>query len=72
MVLFFASLPRIFLQVFRSKRTIVSENALLTKENKILLRRLGNRRAQFDVSDKWMMPVGHHEETRARTARPLL
>jgi len=52
MVLFFASLLRIFLQVFRSQRTIVSENALLRKENEILLRRVGKRRVQFSFHDK--------------------
>ena len=46
MVLFFASLLRLFLEVFRSKRTIVSEIALLRKENEILLRRIGNKRVQ--------------------------
>jgi len=38
MVLFLASLLRFFLTAFNSKRPILSENALLKKENEILLR----------------------------------
>jgi len=56
-VLFFASLLRIFLQVFRSQRTIVSENALLRKENEILLRRVGKKRVQFSFHDKLFVVV---------------
>ena len=57
MVLFFASLLRIFLQVFRSRRTLVSENALLRKENEILLRRVGKKRVQFNLHDKLFVVV---------------
>jgi hypothetical protein len=57
MVLFFASLLRMFLQVFRTKRTIVSEIALLRKENEILLRRLGKKRVQFGFYDKFFLVV---------------
>ena len=57
MVAFFASLLRIFLQAFRSKRTIVSENALLRKENEILLRRVGKKRVQFGFYDKLFFVV---------------
>jgi hypothetical protein len=35
MISFFAILLRLFSKIFRSKRTILSENALLKKENDI-------------------------------------
>ncbi len=38
MIAFFTTLLRLFLQAFRSKRNILTENALLKKENEILLR----------------------------------
>jgi hypothetical protein len=41
MATLFASLLRLFLQIFRSRRTIVAEITLVRKENEILLRRLG-------------------------------
>jgi hypothetical protein len=44
MVAFFSTLLRLFFHVFRSKRTIFSEIALLKKENEILLRRVGKKR----------------------------
>ena len=57
MVTLFASLLRLFLQVFRSKRTIVSEIALVRKENEILLRRLGMKRVAFGFYDKLFLVV---------------
>jgi hypothetical protein len=57
MISFFAILLRLFSKIFRSNRTILSENALLKKENEILLRRLGKRRVQFDVYDKLFIVV---------------
>jgi len=57
MVTFFASLLRLFLQIFRSKRTIVSEIALVRKENEILLRRLGRKRVAFGFYDKLFIVV---------------
>ena len=41
MVLFLASLLRCFLNVFSSRKSILSENAVLKMENEILLWRLG-------------------------------
>jgi len=46
-------LIRIFFQIFRLKRIILSENALLKKENEILLWRVGKKRVHFDIYDKW-------------------
>jgi len=48
MITFFGTLIRVFLHAFRSKRTILSENALLKKENDILLRRVGKKRVHFN------------------------
>jgi len=42
MVDFFSTLLRLFFQVFRSRRTILSEIALLKKENEILARKIRN------------------------------
>jgi len=36
MITFFTTLLRLFLQAFRSKRNVRTENALLQKENEIL------------------------------------
>jgi len=47
MIAFFTTLLRLFLQAFRSQRNILTENALLKKENEILLRRMGKKRAHF-------------------------
>jgi hypothetical protein len=44
MVAFFSTLLRLFFQVFRSRRTILSEIALLKKENEILLRKMGKKK----------------------------
>jgi hypothetical protein len=55
MISFFAILLRLFFQIFRSKRIILSENALLKKENDILLRRVGKKRVHFNVFDKMNM-----------------
>jgi len=52
MITFFGTLIRISFHAFRSKRTILSENALLKKENDILLRRVRKNRVQFDTRDK--------------------
>ena len=52
MISSFAILLRLFSQAFRSKRNILSENALLKKENEILLRGAGKQRVHFNVYDK--------------------
>jgi hypothetical protein len=52
MITFFGTLIRIFFHAFRSKKTILSENALLKKENDILLRRVGKKRMHFNIYDK--------------------
>ena len=57
MVHFFASLFRVFLQASRSKRTLLCENALLKKENEILLRRIGKKRVHFSFYDKLVLVV---------------
>ena len=57
MTSFFAILLRLFFQAFRSKRIILSENALLKKENDILLRRVGKQRVHFNVYDKLFFVV---------------
>jgi hypothetical protein len=57
MVHFFASLLRLFFRVFRSRSTIVSEIALLRKENEILLRRVGKQRVHFSFYDKLFVVV---------------
>jgi hypothetical protein len=53
MIAFFGTLRRFFLKAFRSKGIILSENALLKKENEILLRRVGKKRVHFNIYDKW-------------------
>jgi hypothetical protein len=63
MVAFFSTLLRIFFHAFRSKRTILSENALLKKENEILLRRLGKKKAHFSFYDRLFVVVAQKEET---------
>ena len=47
MITFFGTLIRIFFHAFRSKRIILSENALLKKENDILLQRVGKKRVRI-------------------------
>ena len=54
-----AILLRLFFQIFRSKRTILSENALLKKENEILTRKMGKKRVHFDFYDKLFLVVLH-------------
>jgi hypothetical protein len=55
MIAFFTTLLRLFLQAFRSKRNILTENALLKKENDIRLRRVGRKRVHFKVFDNMKM-----------------
>ena len=57
MIAFFATLLRLFFQAFRSKRNVLSENALLKKENEILLRKVGNKRVRFSFYDKLFFVV---------------
>ncbi len=57
MVAFFAFLLRLFFHAFRSKKTVLSENALLKKENEILLRRIGKKKVYFGFYDKLFMVV---------------
>ena len=52
MISFFAILLRLSFQIFQSKGTILSENALLKKGNDILLRRVGKNEVQFDTHDE--------------------
>jgi hypothetical protein len=51
MVIFLASLLRFFLRAFSSKGAILSENAVLRKEDEILLRKVGKKRVRFGFSD---------------------
>jgi hypothetical protein len=57
MISFLAILLRLFFQIFRSEGTILSENALLKKENDILLRRVGKKRVHFNISQKLFFVV---------------
>jgi hypothetical protein len=59
MIAFFTTLVRLFLQAFRSKRNILTENALLKKENEILARKMGKKRVHFDFYDKLFLVVLH-------------
>ena len=59
MISLLAILLRLFFQIFRSKRTILSENALLKKENEILTRKMGKKRVHFDFYDKLFLVVLH-------------
>jgi hypothetical protein len=57
MITFFTTLLRLFLQVFRSKRNILTENALLKKENEILPRKMGKKKVHFGFYDKLFLVV---------------
>jgi hypothetical protein len=57
MIAFFATFLRLFFLALGSKRNVLSKNALLKKENEVLLRRLGKKRVQFDVYDKLFLVV---------------
>jgi putative transposase len=57
MIVFLSTLLRIFFYAFQSRRTIVSEIALVRKENEILLRRLGRKRVAFGSYDKLFLVV---------------
>ena len=57
MISFLAILLRLFFQIFRSKRILLSENALLKKGNDILLRRVGKKRVHFNKCDKLFFVV---------------
>jgi hypothetical protein len=59
MIAFFATLLRLFFQAFRPRRNVLSENALLKKENEILLRKMGKKRAHFNFYDKLFLVVLH-------------
>jgi hypothetical protein len=64
MIAFLATLLRFILHALGSKRDVLSKNALLKKENEILLRRLGKKRVQFDVYDKLFLVVLHRAARR--------
>jgi len=57
MIAFFATLLRLFFQACRSIRNVLSENALLKKENEILTRKKGKKRVHFDFYDKLFFVV---------------
>ena len=57
MIPFFTTVLRLFLQAFRSKRNILTENALLKKENEILARKMGKKRVHFNRFDKLFFVV---------------
>jgi hypothetical protein len=59
MIASFTTLLRLFLQVFRSKMNILTENVLLKKENEILARKMGKKRVHFDFHDKLFLVVLH-------------
>ena len=57
MVLFFASLLRLFLHAFGSRSAVLAENAALWKENEILLRKVGKKRVRFSFYDRLFFVV---------------
>jgi transposase InsO family protein len=57
MVLFFASLLRLFLHAFGSRSAVLAENAVLKKENEILLRKVGNKRVRFSFYDRFFFVI---------------
>jgi len=68
MVPFLASLLRFLLNVFSSRKSILSENAVLRKGNEILLRRVGRKRVHFSFYDRFFFVVLN----RASDIRPRL
>ena len=73
MIIVFGTLIRISFHAFRSKRIILSENALLKKENDILLRRVGKKRVHFNIYDKLFFVVLNGEvdiKHRLRLVKP--
>ena len=59
MIALLATPLRFILHAFRSKRNILTENALLKKENEILARKMGKKRVHFDFYDKLFLVVLH-------------
>jgi hypothetical protein len=57
MITFFGTLIRIFSHAFRSKRNILSERALLKKEDDLLLQRVGKKRVHCSIYDKLFFVV---------------
>jgi len=57
MVAFFSTLLRHFFHVFRSRRTVLSEIALVKKENEILLRKMGKKKVHFGFYDRLFLVV---------------
>ena len=57
MIALLATPLRFILHAFRSKRNILTENALLKKENEILAREMGKKRVHFDFYDKLFLVV---------------
>ena len=57
MIAFFTAFLSLFLQAFRSKRNTLIENALLKKENEILLRKMGKKKVHFGFYDKLFLVV---------------
>jgi hypothetical protein len=55
-IAFLVTFLRLFFLALGSKREVLSRNALLKKENEILVLRFGKRRVQFDVYDKRVVP----------------
>ena len=57
MVLLLASLLRFVLNLFSSRKSILSENAVLWKENEILSRKVGKKRVHFSFYDRFFFVV---------------
>ena len=53
MALFLVSLLRFVLNLFSSRKIILFENAVLWKENEILLRKVGKKRVRFSFYDRF-------------------
>jgi hypothetical protein len=59
MIALFTTLVRLFLQAFRSKRNILTENPWLKKENEILARKTEKKRVHSDFYEKLFLVVLH-------------
>ena len=52
MIAFLGTFRRLFFLALGPKRIVLSKNALLKKENGIVLRRAGKKRVHFNIYDK--------------------
>ncbi len=57
MITFLANFIRFILRLFQSKSSLLCENALLKKENDILLRKAGRKRIHINIYDKLFLII---------------